>query len=128
MSRTLKFQFQDKRSAFLAMDTLEELGYEAHMPEEGHPGELHVQVDRNDLTSALEIVQACGGSYLEEASNRPEVETVSQAYDLHTIPIPAHFVNEDWSEDDREGVEEEAEEFVNPSADTYDHFTPGIRL
>ncbi len=128
---SIAFRFADKRSAELAFDTLNELGYEPVF----HPGEpqptLHIHVVEEDLTSALEIAQAHGGTLLEtDAAGGTDAYTA--AYALDTVPIPAHVVNEDWTDDyaeaeDGERADRAAEPF-DPSAESYNHFPAGVRL
>lgn len=137
MSKAIMFQFDDRRSAYLALDTLDELGYRAHLGGSDERPEVHVEVDHNDLTSALEIVQAHGGNLREEATTGATHDTFAEAYDLDAVPIPAHVVNEDWPESYREPGREAAPtgdgavddaEIVDPSAETYDHFSADVRL
>ncbi len=95
----LLFQFPADSQAMLAAETLEELGYEPQLHEGGR---LHIHVQNEDLTSALEIVQCCSGHLLEHAP--AEAVTVTDfAYGMDDIPIPAHTVNEDWVDSYQEG-------------------------
>ncbi len=95
----LLFQFPAESQALLAAETLEELGYEPQLHEGGR---LHIHVQNEDLTSALEIVQCCSGHLLEHAP--AEAVTVTDfAYAMDDIPIPAHTVNEDWVDSYQEG-------------------------
>ncbi len=95
----LLFQFPGDSQAMLAAETLEELGYEPQLHEGGR---LHIHVQNEDLTSALEIVQCCSGHLLEHAP--AEAVTVTDfAYGMDDIPIPAHTVNEDWVDSYQEG-------------------------
>lgn len=107
----LLFQFTDEGQARIARDTLEELGYDPQLHEGGR---LHIHVVDEDLTSALEIVQSCGGSLVEQ-SRTDVAEVTSAAYGLDCIPIPAHIVNEDWRD-------EYASEAFTPDDGSYDHF------
>ncbi|MCE5168644.1 DNA/RNA helicase [Paenibacillus profundus] len=100
----IRFRFTDAASAMLAFDTLEELGYTPAYDGDNHT-ELHVHVEKRDLTSALEIAEAHGGQLVEEA-DLTEVSVMNQAYGMDWIPIPAHVVNEDWADDDRYAVKE----------------------
>ena len=135
------FAFADAGAASLALDTLNELGYHAHETEhEGKPA-IQLYIDHNDLTSALEITQASGGVLLEESAMGARADSYTTAYGIDTVPIPAHMVNEDWSESyytsDASGLPGpapaasantgEAESF-DPSGDDYDHFSAGVRL
>ncbi|MDP5275055.1 DNA/RNA helicase [Chengkuizengella axinellae] len=94
------FEFEDKRSAFLALDTLEELGYEVFYHDEFSKPTLHIHIEKNDLTSALEIIQAHGGTMVEEAA-ADESRYVNAAYGIEKdqISIPAHTVVEDLTEE-----------------------------
>lgn len=134
----IHFAFPDSASAAIALETLSELGYHAHKAEEaGHPG-IRLYIDQNDLTSALEIAQAHGGTLLETDEAGARSETYNAAYDVDAVPIPAHVVNEDWPESyftsaeaaaigaaDESGA---APGTFDPSGDDYDHFSAGVRL
>lgn len=128
------FIFPDKRSALLALDTLQEIGFRADMLEHRHPDHkpaLQVLVDRGDLTSALEIAQAHGGQLCEtEDTQEPAVYT--SAYNLDGIRIPAHTVTEDLPEEYMQGGPDRAPEddrdVFDPSGEDYDHFSAGVRL
>ncbi|CAH1216801.1 hypothetical protein PAECIP111893_04176 [Paenibacillus plantiphilus] len=91
----LLFQFADTASASSAAETLQELGYEAINNE---VQKVHVHLQNGDLTSALEIVQAYGGSLIGQSAihEAGDAMMVDEAYGLDAIPIPAHIVNEDW--------------------------------
>jgi len=91
-NRALMFQFPDETSASKACSTLDELGYD---PQPHGVGRLHIHVEREDLTSALEIVQSHGGELIAE-SPAEDAALTAAAYDLDALPIPAHTVNEDW--------------------------------
>lgn len=134
------FQFDSRRAALLALDTMEELGYRVSLHPETERPTLHVMVDRNDLTSALEIAQAHGGELAEGMGAADEHETYSMAYDMESmIPIPAHIVNEDWADSE---LERSASDYVNkssgayndetgkfdPSDEDYDRFDAGVHL
>jgi hypothetical protein len=133
-SAPIYFQFSDKKSALMALDTLQEIGFQADMLEHRHPEHkptISVHVERGDLTSALEIAQAHGGRLCETAETlEPEVYT--SAYSLDQIPIPAHTVTEDLPERYMQGGQGAAagddEDIFDPSNDDYNHFSPGIRL
>jgi hypothetical protein len=88
----LMMEFPDERAARLAEDTYRELGYDPYSHGEGR---LHIHVRNEDLTSALEIMQSCGGRIMEK-SPAETAEWTNSAYALDAIPIPAHTVNEDW--------------------------------
>lgn len=90
--RALMFQFPDETSASKACGTLDELGYD---PQPHGVGRLHIHVEREDLTSALEIVQSHGGELISESAAE-DVSLTASAYNLDSLPIPAHTVNEDW--------------------------------
>ncbi|KIL39265.1 hypothetical protein SD70_20880 [Gordoniibacillus kamchatkensis] len=134
------FEFEQERSAFLAMDTLQELGYKSGFVDGTGKTMLHVHVDGQDVTSALEIAQAYGGRLTEHSEAMPEERLYQMAYDLDEgIRIPAHFVNEDFSESYVQPGATEAggspdapaaplyDEF-DPSEETYDGFSPGVHL
>ena len=96
----LYFQFEQKKSALKAFDTLKELEYNVEFLEHDHEEHLPTLLlilNQSDLTSALEIAQSHGGRLVEDY-----------------IPIPAHVVTD--------------EEVFDPSEDSYDHFPAGIRL
>ena len=100
---SILFHFPDQRSAFLAFDTLEELGYEPVIEPERDPPSVHVHLQGCDITSALEIAQACGGRLadrqpMEETSLYEEAYTLTMAKDADEIGIPAHLVTEDFPE------------------------------
>ncbi|MBB6637237.1 hypothetical protein [Cohnella thailandensis] len=91
---SILFQFPQEQAARVAYDTLAELGYDPQLHEGGR---LHIHVIREDLTSALEIVQSHGGELVESEDGNSEVESMACVeYGLDSIPIPAHLVNEDW--------------------------------
>lgn len=101
MGNAIRFDFADRWSAYQAFDILEELGYEPFVREEGERTSVFVRVERNDITSALEIAQSFGGNYVDESRFR-EHSIFEQAYRMEAaeeIDIPAHLVNEDLSED-----------------------------
>jgi hypothetical protein len=101
----IRFDFADRRAAQQAYETLEELGYEPRLQEVGERTTVYVKVERNDITSALEIAQCFGGSYVDESRFR-EVDAYSEAYQMEAaeeIDIPAHLVNEDLTEDYMQG-------------------------
>lgn len=89
------FQFDDMASAADAADTLRELGFRTKPI-------LRVAVSGGDLTSALEILQAHGGTLAELTEphrlHLSEQEAFASAYALDGIPLPAHTVNEDFPE------------------------------
>ncbi|NDI35164.1 hypothetical protein [Chengkuizengella sediminis] len=93
------FEFEDRRSAFLALDTLEELGYEVFYHGDLSKPTLHIHIEKNDLTSALEIIQAHGGTMVEKASDESNYINAAYGIEIGQIPIPAHTVIEDLPED-----------------------------
>jgi hypothetical protein len=95
------FRFPQEKAARQAFDTLQELGYDPQLHEGGL---LHIHVENEDLTSALEIVQAHGGEWVEQAP-APSVTFVSSACEPDAIPIPAHLVHEDWEDGSAYGME-----------------------
>lgn len=129
------FEFADARSASLACDTLQELGYEPVLHESNR---VHIHIEGSDLTSALEIAQANGGRLVEQA-DISEGALTNSAYALDAISIPAHVVNEDWVDsyvnvtDEAGGLrnwDEDAdnrEEFL-PDSGTYDHFSGDVNI
>ncbi|MBD0382419.1 hypothetical protein [Paenibacillus sedimenti] len=132
------FEFEQERDALLALDTLEELGYKPDLLKDSKPT-LHIHVDDQEVTSALEIAQAHGGRLVERTQEQSEAAMYAMAYDLeNSIRIPAHTVNEDWPESyasaasdswrDADRIPSEEEAAFDPSADDYSHFSAGIRL
>jgi hypothetical protein len=113
------FSFQSKESVRMAYDTLAELGYQPHLEETETPT-LHIHVDDQDLSSALQIVQAHGGEMVERSGEINEPEAYERAYHMDDIRIPAHLVNEDIPD-------AEAPHF-DPSEDDYDQFSGGIHI
>jgi hypothetical protein len=111
------FQFNEKKPALLAFDTLQELGYEVewltHDHSEHRPT-LMLNVEHCDLTSALEIAQAHGGSLVEARQSESEQEVFTSAYGLDDIAIPAHVIVDD--------------DQFDPSEREYDHFPAGVHL
>lgn len=102
---SILFQFPDRRSAYYAFDTLEELGYKPVMSGGEHTPFVHVHIDNTDLTSALEIAQSYGGTLIQQDVQQ-EAHAYESAYQLPTedmISIPAHMVNEDLTEDYMQG-------------------------
>jgi hypothetical protein len=128
MNVPMKVRFTDRRSAHLALDTLTELGFHAHMGREGGTPEVHVFLENNDLTSALEIVQSHGGELLESAPAFTAPAAYTLAYGLDGIPIPAHFVSEEEPEGDAEAERFAGTREESPSGETYDHFSADVRF
>jgi hypothetical protein len=60
-SNPLFIRFPDRRSAYLAMDMLEELGYNVGVTDSPEEQELCLHLEKNDVTTALEIIQTYGG-------------------------------------------------------------------
>jgi hypothetical protein len=60
-SNPLFIRFPDRRSSFLALDTLEELGFNVGITNSPGEQELCLRLEKNDLTTALEIIQTYGG-------------------------------------------------------------------
>ncbi|MEK8131152.1 hypothetical protein WMW72_24920 [Paenibacillus filicis] len=136
----LFFQFATNHEAYMALDTLEELGYRASLHTETDRTVLHIDVGRQDLTSALEIGQAHGGRLMETDEAPSETVTFAMAYDPEgMISIPAHLINEE-----EEGIQTDtsASAYANrssgsyndndpefdPSGSDYDGFDAGIHL
>ncbi|RJX40367.1 hypothetical protein D3P09_08530 [Paenibacillus pinisoli] len=121
------FDFSDNQSAELARDTLQELGYDPVMHSDRR---MHIHVDGNDLTSALEIAQSLGGQLVEQAAIEEEAIT-NTAYALDGITIPAHVVNEDWIHEEEDGLHNRdsgavsQEEFL-PDSESYNHFSGDV--
>ncbi|WP_244226595.1 hypothetical protein [Paenibacillus protaetiae] len=118
----LLIQFTDSWSASLACDTLQQLGYDPVL----HDGNrIHIHLNSSDTVPALEIVQAHGGRLLELTAIDDSVLT-NTAYSLDGIAIPAHLVNEDWTERESAIVNEEAAGLRNrdDDADTSHEFLP----
>lgn len=112
------FQFIDKKSALLAVDTLQEIGFRAGMLEQRHPEHkptIHVMVDHADLTSALEVAQAHGGE-LRESAGLEEPEMYTSAYSLDQVPRLS-----------RTGDDEEEQRF-DPSGDDFGYFDAGVHM
>lgn len=74
------FQFMDMRTALHAMDTFEELGYDAELLGEGALPQVAIQVVNEDLTSALEIGQAYGGTLMEHGNGASGNRSFGMAY------------------------------------------------
>lgn len=91
------FRFDDHTSAVNAFNTLNELGYQPEFIQ-GNPKGLLFFINDEDLTAALEIAQANGGSLAEDIMQRGEQEVLDCAYAMGELDIPAHLVNEDWTE------------------------------
>jgi hypothetical protein len=134
-SAPLFFEFDQERDALLALDTLEELGYEPRLLSETSKPTLHIHVEGQDLTSALEIAQAHGGRLVEGEQSQLEAGVYAMAYDMEgSIRIPAHIVNEDWAEGYADSTAYQSVEAgdddgaFDPSTDEYNHFQPGVRL
>ncbi|MFS0840521.1 hypothetical protein [Paenibacillus sp. 1P03SA] len=153
------FEFPQERDMRLAYDTLFELGYRPGVSaSEGKPA-LHIHVEGQDLASAMQIAQAHAGELIDappaaEASYS-EPEAYAAAYDLDTIRIPAHLI-QDPEEDAPEGTlaavrggdgdgsvpgeysgaagasadgsYEEPQRQFDPSDDDFDRFSAGIHL
>ncbi|CAM4476807.1 hypothetical protein [Paenibacillus tarimensis] len=93
MDHAVQFSFVSSSEASMAYATLQELGYSPVREEE----RVHVHIQQGDLTSALEIAMAHGGQLCGQAAIRDNT-VIETAYDIDAIPIPAHTVNEDWTE------------------------------
>lgn len=137
-SAPIFFQFDEKKSALLAMDTLMELGFRADLLDHRHPEHiptLQVDVERGDLTSALEIAQSHGGTLCDAGTYGEEAEAFDSAYNLGAIPIPAHTVTEDLPDGYLSGDPGAAtvtgphdDGLFDPSEHDFDQFPAGIRL
>ncbi|MGW9125281.1 hypothetical protein ACWGPW_09790 [Paenibacillus chitinolyticus] len=154
------FEFTQERDMRLAYDTLFELGYRPGVSaSEGKPT-LHIHVEGQDLASAMQIAQAHAGELIDAppagAVGCSEPEAYAAAYDLDTIRIPAHLI-QDPEEDASEGTPaaagggdglgagydaysgaagaagadgsyEEPQRQFDPSEDDLDQFSAGIHL
>ncbi|MDQ0495239.1 MULTISPECIES: hypothetical protein [Paenibacillus] len=110
---SFRFQFRDPQQAAQACETLKEIGYAAST--NGDTG-LRVHVENQDVLSALEICQAYEGSIIETGilTFRPgaqgNINVQNPGYSPEDWIIPAHIINEDWSE-----------AYKNGSSQTYDN-------
>ncbi|MEC0246502.1 hypothetical protein P4H65_11955 [Paenibacillus chitinolyticus] len=153
------FEFPQERDMRLAYDTLFELGYRPGVSaSEGKPV-LHIHVEGQDLASAMQIAQAHAGELIDAPPaagvSYSEPEAYAAAYDLDTIRIPAHLI-QDPEEDAPEealaavhdggglgsvpgaytgaegagadGSYEEPQRQFDPSDDDLDRFSAGIHL
>lgn len=91
---SIQFYFANEGAAASACDTLREIGYEA---EHAGAGEVRLQIENQDVESALEICQLHGGQ-LQLPGTSLAYDATPHAYEAGGIIIPAHTVNEDWSE------------------------------
>lgn len=87
----IRFAFPDMSSAYSAYDTLQELGYRPVLDEVCGAPTLHIHVERTDVQSALEIAQFHGGSFQDTGTVQPDA-------DASEFMIPAHAVNEDFTD------------------------------
>ena len=94
----IRFRFDQQESAQLAYEMMQELSYQPVMESSDHV--FHIHLNRQDLTSALEIAAAYGGTLVEDSGER-ETKLIDDAYGMDMIAIPAHLVNEDWATDER---------------------------
>lgn len=123
----IMFDFSDNRSAELARDMLQELGYDPVM----HNGSrMHIHVEGSDLTSALEIAQSHGGQLVEQAAIEEETIT-NTAYALNGITIPAHVVNEDWIHEEEGELRNRDSAVIDedgwlPDRGDYNHFSGDV--
>jgi hypothetical protein len=97
----IRFTFPSAQSAFDAFETLQELGYEPVIDDEDGCSTLHIHVERSDVTSALEIAQTHGGELQEQA---PHNASIYAWQGQGILGIPAHTVNEDFTEDYASGA------------------------
>jgi|DewCreStandDraft_1066081.scaffolds.fasta_scaffold00226_26 hypothetical protein len=87
------FEFKDSHSASKAMDALKELGYEPQHVGEAGKRIVFLHDFHNNLYTGLEIAQIHGGNLIEQE-----------------VALPAHLINEDWSEAYALGETEEREQ------------------
>lgn len=80
-STPISFEFPDPVSAELAISMLRELGFETQRADDQDNRILFLHDVRNNLYTGIEIAQMHGGNLVERE-----------------IPVPAHIVNEDWTE------------------------------
>lgn len=98
-------QFENEQKARGAFDMLVELGYKPNMI---GGGMMDVNIERQDVTSALEIIEAYGGEVQDDSNQQvhealtPEMNQMSDT-EFAYMPIPAHTVNEDLDESYMEG-------------------------
>lgn len=134
-SAPIFFQFQSEAEANLALGTLEELGYQAAISSQTGQPVVHIHIDRQDLTSALEIAQSFGGN-LMEGNVGSEIDVLANAYNMYMysdvydgVPIPAHTVNEDWQDSFTSSVDEGEIEVNTLSAEEdLNGFDAGIHI
>ncbi|EGL15288.1 MULTISPECIES: hypothetical protein [unclassified Paenibacillus] len=153
------FEFPQERDMRLAYDTLFELGYRPGVNASEGKSTLHIHVEGQDLASAMQIAQAHAGELIDAPPaaevSYSEPEAYAAAYDLDTIRIPAHLI-QDPEEDAPEGTlaavhngdgigsvpdaytdaagagadgsYEEPQRQFDPSDDDLDRFSAGIHL
>ncbi|TKH44736.1 hypothetical protein C1I60_09790 [Paenibacillus terrae] len=102
---SFRFHFRDPQQAAKACETLKEIGYTAST--NGDTG-LSVHIENQDVLSALEICQAYEGSMIEggdltsDSGDIPGLQgsvwVPNPGYRSEDWMIPAHIINEDWSE------------------------------
>ncbi|WP_199622301.1 DNA/RNA helicase [Paenibacillus alkalitolerans] len=116
----IRFSFPNPDSAYDAFDTLQELGYAPVIDEEGAHPTLHIHVERSDVRSALEIAQMHGGQLLESAAagEAERFEAVNPGIDIGAIDIPAHTINEDFTDDYASGL---SQAYLGDEAETLTH-------
>jgi hypothetical protein len=114
---SIKLLFPNPRSAYQAFDLLDELGYRPEITGEGEQPELAIHIEKHDVQSALEISQAYGGQLLEQGAAHGKY----REEDCEEIDIPAHFVNEDFTDGYASGI---ANTYLG---DEYDAVSEGYR-
>ncbi|GKU80434.1 hypothetical protein [Paenibacillus sp. L3-i20] len=121
------FDFSDSKSADLASNMLQELGYEPVMHNNSR---LHIHIEGSDLTSALEIAQSHGGQLVEQTHIAAEAIT-NTTYALNAITIPAHVVNEDLVYEEElhnwNAKANDANEFL-PDPEEYNHLAGDVHI
>ncbi|AFC27420.1 hypothetical protein PM3016_450 [Paenibacillus mucilaginosus 3016] len=136
-SAPITFEFESRKAALLAMDTMEELGYRTALHDEPQKPLLHVIVDKGDITSALEIAEAHGGRLIETADFPNEPAVFAMAYDPDGgIIIPAHLVGPDevdisaaaYGGGPGSAYTNEDDDTFDPSREDYNGFDAGIHL
>ncbi len=96
-SHSILFRFADRSSADAAFDTLHELDYEPVRRKDAAGCTLQIQIDRRDLTSALEIAQAHGGSLVDSrlaAEQTREFHKIGSERESELDPFEIEFLPE----------------------------------
>lgn len=134
------YQFADMRTALEALDIFEELGYDPSLVEaDGQPPKVAIRIIREDITSALEIGQAFGGTLLENEQGPEEGKAYEMAYDLQEGALLSAEHRDGLGDADRldagndvggpvpEIPGSDEGPLYDVSADTYDYFSGDVR-